>query len=227
MHERLQEAVNTATAISAADATTKAAAAREVRVASSLADLKAMTPTATGLVLLMGKTASSDGLGGTYYWDSASAEAEDATYLNVVVSTALGVTAGRWRRIIAKTTVLPQGTLVVSGGVKTLYATATVVGSAGQATLNLTTDNTATGPAIFSEIWANLSDVKPPITVTVIEDTPACSVQSETTKQTVHVATRGNKTTLGSTLLALTGLVITSLRYAPAGTVLRITVTGI
>lgn len=208
----------------AQDATAKASKAQVVNVAPNLAALKASTGKPDTLTILMYRATASDGLGGTYYWDAASTEAEDATYLNVV---APATGPGRWKRIIARVTVLPQGVLVSNGGVKTLYATATVVGAAGQATINLTTDNTATGSALFSEIWENTSMVKPPLVAATVEDNITCICQTEALKATTHVAVRGSKTTLPAVATALLGLVITSQRYAPAGTVLRITVTGI
>jgi len=204
-----------------------AAATQSVRVAADLAGLRAAERSANILVLLMGKTGGADGLGGTYYWDAASTDAEDLAYLNTVAVS--GITTGRWKRLSTRVTVLPQGILTVNGGVKTLYATATVAGTAGQAALNLTTNNVATGPAIFTEIWDNKSSVKPPAVASTVEDNINCDCQSEATdlKTTVHVATRGSKTTLPAVATALLGLVITSQRYAPAGTVLRITVIGI
>lgn len=208
----------------AQDATDKASKAQAVNVAPNLAALKASAGKPDTLTILMYRAAPSDGLGGTYYWDAASTEAEDSTYLNII---APATGAGRWKRIIARVTVLPQGVLVSNNGVKTLYASASVVGSAGQATLNLTTDNTASGPAIFSEIWENTSMVKPPLVAANVEDNITCICQTEALKTTTHVAVRGSKTTLPSVATALLGLIITSQRYAPAGTVLRITVTGI
>ncbi len=226
IHPALQPAVDAATQQAAVDATAKANAAKAVSVTPTVATLKGVMGSANTLTILMGRINGTDGLSGTYYWDPASTEADDTKYLNVVAPTAVAV--GRWKRITTRVLELPQGTLVTGpGGVKTLYATAAVVGAAGQVVLNLTTNNLPDGPAIFSEIWENTSMVKPPVTAAVIEDTITTSVLTEVAKQTTHVATRGNKSTLPAVLTAVAGTVITPLRYAPAGTQLRITVTGI
>lgn len=201
--------------------------AESVMVVDTVGALKGMTGTATGLVFLKGKSALADGLGGMYYFDAASTDADDTVYLNTVAPTA---GAGRWKRLNQRVTVLPGGgILVANAGVKTLYTSATVAGTEGKATVYATADGTATGTAIFTEIWQNAPSVKPPAAQALIEDNVNVSPQTESgdLKTLVYVATRGAKTTLPALATALLGLVIVPLRYAPAGTVLRIAISGI
>lgn len=146
-----------------------------------LADLKTQPVAADTPIFVTGINTLRDGKGGFYIWDAASTTAEDTVYYNTVQSSV--TSTGRWVRVFQRTITLPHGILNINGGVKTFYATANTV-SGGTAKINLTLDNTTTGPSIFNEIWFNDSQAKTPAT-TAIEGVKSY-IMSEDLKQTTH-----------------------------------------
>ena len=191
---------------------------RDILQADTLADLRAMPVDASAKVFLLGRASVGDSLGGLYYWDPAASAPEDTTYLSVVASDASP--AGRWRRVVVRAVSYPQGVLVNTGGVKTLYASG-VTTAAGECALNLTNDNTPTGSALFSEVWSNFSRAK------TAAAGPADSVTSYTKslaanlKSTTHGFFKPNPVTI--TL----GLVYSPFAAAPAGVPVQFEVTGV
>jgi len=119
--------------------------------------LKAQPGSVDNCILTRGQSAVGDGKGGFYYYDPAdSVTAEDAKYYNVVVPSKGG---GRWKKVFVRTMVLTHGTLVINGGKREFFCEATT-NATGECTVNLTMDNTATGTALFSEIWYDSSKGK-------------------------------------------------------------------
>ncbi len=122
-----------------------------------LSDLKSLVPSPGDKVYLTGRTTIGDQLGGFYYWDPTSIDPEDTLFMNVIP--AFGVVTGRWIRSFQKARQYPQGTtnpgmtMVVNGGVKTLYINTVVSDSNGDATVYLTDTGVASGNALFTEIW--------------------------------------------------------------------------
>ncbi|GKS91235.1 hypothetical protein [Acidovorax sp. SUPP2539] len=116
------------------------------------ADLRLQPVDADVLVLTVCDTVLGDDKGGLYRWDPTSTAAEDTAFLNVVASSYTAT--GRWLRFAQRVRQLPQGVLTNLWGVKTLIASG-VVSSSSDCAFNLTLDNTATGEAIFTEVWDN------------------------------------------------------------------------
>jgi hypothetical protein len=108
----------------------------------------------TGIYLISKSAGVVDGLGGVYQWDATSNAPEDLINLNFIASNTSST--GRWVRSFQRARTYPQGILTFNGGIKILYVKATT-NSSGEATIYLTTDNTANGPLIFSEIYDNYS----------------------------------------------------------------------
>lgn len=126
--------------------------------ALSLTELKAIPPAPGMIVLLLGKNAVYDNQGGFYRWDPANSQAEDAAYMRVFPSTVAGA-VGNWVRVFQSAIKYPQGTMVTVGGVKTFYGQSVTVAD-GTAQIYLTADNTATGTALFGEIWDARGDAR-------------------------------------------------------------------
>lgn len=194
-----------------------------VTAADLLTNLRAMPIADNQRIFMVGKSAMGDNLGGFYRWDSSSTAAEDLTFMNVVISN-LSAT-GRWVRIFQKAKTYAQGILVNNAGVKTMYLPGTT-DSSGNVTVNLTDDNTATGNPLFTEVWitAGMASVAAATANDVL--TGSGKVSADLKTMTYSFA-RGNSTTLGSTLLALAGLIIPGLRAANAGVAVQLKVEGI
>lgn len=182
-----------------------------------LADLKACPVYPGARVFIAGKSSLGDNLGGFYRWDETATGSDDA-YMNLVSSNLTGT--GRWRRLFVKSIVYPQGIMVMNGAVKTFYATG-ATNANGDITLNLTDDNTATGNALFAEIWSNVS--RSIATATG----PSSAVQSYTKslspdlRQTVHGYYKANPVTV--TL----GLLYTPFASVGAGVTAQFEITGV
>jgi hypothetical protein len=138
-------------------------AIRSISQIDTLAELKSFDVSSwddsnrSGMYLVSKSGGVVDNLGGLYQWDPLSTAAEDLTNLNVIKSNSTNT--GRWIRGLQRAMAYPQGILVNNGGVKTLYVSATT-NSSGEAQIYLTTDNTANGPLIFSEVYTNNSHAK-------------------------------------------------------------------
>lgn len=192
---------------------------RGVQQVNLLADLKAMVPSVNQKVLLAGKLTMNDGYGGLYYWDPLSADANDAIYLNVVQSdTVTG--SGRWRRIVARISVLPHGTLVNITGVKTFYASKNTDAN-GAAQLYLTDTGLAGGAALFSEVWSNSSRAQTTATG------PSQAVQSYTQELTSDLKSTTHGFYKANALTITLGLVYAPFASVGAGIPVQFEITGI
>lgn len=188
---------------------------RHMAIQNTLADLQAATVNDGDIVFLLCKSTSSDGLGGFYRWDASSTVAADTTFMNTVVSNQSAT--GRWVRVFQRAATLPQGVLVNMGGVKTLFATA-ICNSSGQATVNLTMDNTTTGVPIFNTILSNTSKcIQAQANPTAAIDT---YVVSQSTTSTTHGAYKPNAVSL------TVGLLYNPYSAVAAGTPLSFRVDG-
>ncbi len=118
---------------------------------STMAELKALTPTPGQTVFMLGAVSEGDGLAGTYRWAAGDSTTEDTTYGNAVASTVAGM-SGRWLRNLVRAQALPHGVLVASGGVKTFHCGGTTDLNSEIRTY-LTMDGTANGTAIFADVW--------------------------------------------------------------------------
>ncbi len=163
-----------------------------LNIVPTSADLKNLAPNAGITVLLLGKDAIYDNLGGFYRWDAASTSDED-TYLRAIPSSRSET--GRWVRIFQKAQVLPHGILVNNGGVKTFYASGTTDAN-GKITLNLTMDNTLSGPAIFKAIWFNDSKCTSPAGSPQAAVTSYVESLSADLKKTIHGYFKANAVTI-------------------------------
>ena len=189
---------------------------QNISMVRTLTDLKAVAVGSISTVFMLGRVTSGDGLGGFYDWNETSTDAEDTQFLNTVVSN--NSATGRWIRVYQKAKTVPQGILVSNGGVKTLYVS-TVTDSNGKAKINLTTDNTPTGPSIFTEIWENRSYSK--LTATGPGDAVQSYLVAADLKTTTHGYYKANAITI--TL----GLVVPPLASTGAGIAVGFKIEGI
>jgi len=190
----------------------------------TMADLRTLVGTENSVALLLGGTTPGDSKAGIYRWVSSTGT-DSLAYMEKITVT--GNTTGYWSRVFINTTVYPQGVLVRSGMVKTLYSTATYTTDAnGEATFYMTEENTLTGTPIFTEIWSNTSRVVPPATSSVTANdliTGTCKIQAANLKSTTHAFTRGNAQSFSIGALVST----LGLRAAPSGVSVQFTVVGI
>lgn len=189
-----------------------------------LADLQNAPVTSNQVVLVTGKMAMTDGLGGFYRWDPTSTADADMGFMNVIPSNVSST--GRWLRIFQRARNLAQGVLVTTGGVRTLYALG-VTDSNGRFTVNLTEENTTTGTALFTEVWQTAGESTG--TASTPNDVVLGSRYSLSSDRKIlaYQFSRGGMTTLGSTLLNIAGAIIPGLRSVPAGTPVAVRVDGI
>lgn len=191
---------------------------------STIAELKKNPGKDKNPVLILGNLSVGDGGAAHYYWDDVSVEAEDPIYFNTIAVT--GVSTGRWKKVIARIVNVPQGRLVYNGGKKELFVD-TVVASDGNATINLTMDNTTNGTPIFSQIW--FDDSKATVNTTAPEDAvSSCRKELKNgNKQLTHLFFRGNSTVLGASLGQVLSANIKSQRTALTGTPVTFKIEGI
>lgn len=196
---------------------------------NTIAELKTAPVYANTIMLVVGKAAVGDNLGGFYRWDSTSTAAEDLTFLNTIASTAIQGSTGRWVRIFQRARQYPGGVLVNTGGVKTFYALGLSTAADGTVTSYLTDDGTATGNALFSTVWTTTGQATSMGTGTNANDIVIGGQKSLSSdnKTLVYQFARGNSTVLGATLSALLGLVIPGLRPPIQGTACTLIVTGL
>ena len=177
-------------------------------------------PDVVPIVLVLGRTSVGDGNSAFFRWDPTSTAAEDLTYMAVVKSNR--TTVGRWVRVFQRNVTVPQGTLVMNGGVKTLYVAA-VTDSNGRATINLTYENTPTGTPIFSEVWKN--DSRARINASTQNEAVSSymvqSAEATSFKTTTHGYYKPNAVTL------TIGLVYAPIANIGAGTTVLFEVVGI
>lgn len=187
----------------------------------TMADLKLTQGAPNLAVLLLGRDVVDDDKGGFYMWMEGSA-AESLTYMETVLVD--GVTTGYWRRLFLKTRIYPQGIMVSNGIIKTLYGVAPVyVNNSSEAEFFMTTNNTVSGTALFTNILSNTSTViSNPGASNDLIISNVKSVSADL-KSTIHTYARGGQTTLGATLL---GLVIPGFRNVSANTQVRFTIVG-
>lgn len=194
-----------------------------VITAPSVADLKTVNPTPGMIVFLLGRAAPYDGMGGHYRWDPNASETEDTRFIKSFPSDSSS--SGRWVRVVQNIQELPQGVLVINGGIKTLYGKATTV-SGGTASINLTLDGTSTGAAIFQEVWRNSSE--PNANAATVNDVVKGGRKSldANLKSTTHLFFKPNPVTF--TLAAITaGLLFNPNTNAPSGIPILFEIEGI
>ncbi|QKZ15185.1 discoidin domain-containing protein [Spirosoma sp. KUDC1026] len=194
--------------------------AAKIDVVGTIADLKAKPLTNQNIVVLVqGKTTATDGQGAFYRWMPLSTDAEDMTFLNVVISSL--ATTGRWVRLNVRNLQLPHGVLAMSGGLKTFYASG-LTNVSSEFVVNLTYEGTATGTPIFSQILENTT-VATPTTYASTNDIVTGAPISETAKTTTYHYIKGNNIILS----ALGTIGANTFINAPTGTKVRATITGI
>lgn len=177
------------------------------------------------ILLLVGNGSVRDGFGGFYRWDATSSTDEDMVFLNTVKSSV--TPNGRWVRIFQRARQVPQGIFVSVGGVKTLYILGKVTDSAGLVTAYLTEDNTATGTPLFSSVWTAQGQAIANATSANDLVVGGQKSLSSDLKTLTYQFARGGSVTLGSSLLAIAGLVIPGLRPPASGTPVTLIVTGL
>ncbi len=183
---------------------------------STQVELKTLPPSQDMTVLLLGISEIYDNRGGLYRWDAAASGADDTAFMKTIGS---NVTAtGRWKRVFQNVTTLPQGVLLVNGGIKTLFASSLTV-AGGLGTVFKTLENTATGTAIFSEIWSETSQVLTSAATPM--DVIQSGIKTMDLKQSTHFFYKANPITL-----ALSG-VVNPIVAVSAGVSVRFRVEGI
>lgn len=190
---------------------------KTIIVADTLANFKAIVPNTKIIVFLAGSSTMADPNNGFYYWKVGDTTADDADYFNVISSTVDAT--GKWNRLFVRVLRLPQGVLVFNGKVKTLYVTG-VTNSSGEASINLTMENTAAGTSIFTEIWDNKSSAI--VNASTPNDAIGSCVKTETLKVTNHLFYKGN-----NAVLSVLGTAFNGFRAAATGISVRFVVVGI
>lgn len=164
-----------------------------------------------------------DGRGGVYMYDTALTNAHDGfLYIQPGFGSACPQAKGRWARANQSVLQYPQGKLFkIAGGYKVFIGSGTMSGSSNDVTLNLTTDNTAGGPNIFSGAnlmaFANIDMT----TIPLANNAQPAGVTYASNKKTVtfRFSYTAAATVLGISVLSLPGSI-------PAGTPYRYIVHG-
>ncbi|GAB4001456.1 hypothetical protein GCM10028807_57640 [Spirosoma daeguense] len=193
-----------------------------LQVVTTMSGLKEKPISPNTPVFVLGKSSITDGFGAIYTYDSLCTDAEDMVNLNAIKSSV--TSAGCWRRLNVKTQSLPGGMLFTNGGKKE-YFTTRVTDSNGEATINLTTDNTSTGTALFTTIYTNSCVMTTGVTSTSEVVTFYPKSVSADKKVTVHKGFKNNPTTVS--LLGLVNLAIAPLTTPPSGLTLNCKTEGL
>lgn len=175
------------------------------------------------VVFLIGKASLGDNRGGFYRWDPAATGSDDAQFMNVIGSNMTGT--GRWVRIFQRAIAYTQGYLVNAGGIKTFWAPGTT-DSTGKVTIYITDDNTATGNALFTEVW-QINPQRNPASTSTSAPIIGDAVLSSDLKTLTVTFSKSASTTLAGTLLGIAGSVIPGLTAAPSGLAVQIKVEGV
>lgn len=178
----------------------------------SVGALKDYAANHKGFAYPFGKDSIRDGKGGVFMFDTASLAVHDGD--NVVqpgYSSVCVRAKGRWLRVNVNRIPLPQGSLMQIAGEKRLSGTATMDAS-GEATINLTTDNTAGGTALFNNIAF--------VGLTAIRNS---NLPNDIVVGDVKVIGTSNKTI---TVKFATGPAVLALLSPPTGTVFRFYIVG-
>ena len=190
-----------------------------LNIVKTAAELKSIQPSPDMNVLMVGSQSLGDGLGGFYRWDPTSSATEDSTYMNVVTSDM--TTSGRWVRIFQKAkSVTGGGILVSNGGIKTFFVSGST-DSNGKITLNLTDDNTATGNALFKEIWSITANPN------TNANGPATAVQSYRENLAANLKTATFGFYKANAVTVTLGLLLTPVASIGSGTVVQFRVEGV
>lgn len=187
--------------------------------APTMADLKMWKVAPNKVVLMVGKTAIGDNLGGFYRWDTTATGTDETVYLNIINSNISS--AGRWVRIFQRARTLPGGGILVNnGGVKTLFLSG-ATNSSGDIILNLTDDNNSTGNAVFTEIWSIKA------TSTTDANGPGNAVQSYRKSLTTNLKVLTYGFYKANAITIALGLLYNPFASVGAGTVIQFEITGI
>lgn len=190
-------------------------------VADNITQLKNKPVDSTATYLLKNVSTIMDGSGGgLYVWSYGATDAEDLVYYNVVASNLS--TKGRYIRTAVKNNVVPNGVLMNNGGMKTLILNATTPAN-GIVTYYLTSDGTAAGPAIFSQMPVRAAAEPRINSVATSNDIVVgqCTTISADKKTLTCIYARGN-----SSLVSILGVNILGLRAPDVGTAVSVTVVG-
>lgn len=202
-----------------------AAQSRATLRVDTLEDLRDAPVEDASMVIVIGRMNRNDGMGAFYQWSAAATDPEDTAFFNVIPSRVSST--GRWLRVAQRARARgATDYLILSGGVRTLFAYGATDAN-GEVTVYLTEDGSATGSPIFGNVWmtvgqATTNAATPNDIVTGARKSLAADLKSVT-----YRFARGNSQTLGNTLAALLGTVITGFRVPPTGTPVIIRIDGV
>lgn len=198
--------------------------------AADFAELREVTPPSEGssqvavALVQAGRAAMADNMGGLYRWDPASTASEtlDSTlgYTLTAIKPTSRTGPGRWVRFVQTVRQLPHGVLVNRLGMKTFYAEG-VTDASGRCRLRLTSDDTDTGPPLFTKVLYNESRATAPTPL------PTGAVSS----YTVDLAADLRSTTHGyyraNTVRMTVGLLLSPVAAVEAGVTVQFRIDGL
>lgn len=183
---------------------------------NTLTDLKNTPGSTENIVITLGQSLVGDGKGALYYFDATdNTTAEDTSFYNTVVPSSGG---GRWKRVFTRTMVLPHGTLFMNNGKKEFFVS-TATNSSGEATVNLTFDNTVNGTPIFNTIL--FDDSKATLNTSTPNDAVSSTRKSLVGNVLTHIFFRGNQTAV-----SILGVNVLGFRSALQGTAVQFFISG-
>lgn len=186
---------------------------------NTITELKLTKGSDENVIITLGQSIRGDNKGALFYWDSTSTDPEDTTYYNVVQVT--GVATGRWKKVFTRMMQLPHGTLVINAGKKEFFFSGTTNANS-ECAVNLTMDGTATGTAIFTDVW--FDDSKATVNTTTSNDAVASFRKSLSTdlKVLTHGFYKGN-----NSVISLLGVNVLGFRASGAGIAVKFKIDGI
>jgi len=192
----------------------------------TLAELRLMPVRDGRVVVVADKATAFDNTGGFYRWNPNATGAEDAKYLNTIISSLSST--GRWIRMFQRAVDISptNGTMLTLAGNYKEYTVSGTTNSSGQIVWNLTDDGTATGNALFASTKI--------ILVEVDQDQPlpedAVTPRRISLSSNLKVLTYGfskPKINPVTTALALIGVSIVPTQSVAAGVPATLTIKGL
>lgn len=184
-----------------------------------MAELKTAPIADSTVVFVSGIGSAMDNNGALYRYNMANtATTDDTKYFNVIKSTQN--TTGAWERLNVRMRDYPQGTLETNGARKTFWVRGTTNAN-GEVTVYATTDNTATGPAIFNQIIFHAVNSQTPAATPNDVVTGCVKTESADRKIIVYRFAKG-----GSTTVSLLGAIVAGLSTPATGTPVMIKIDG-